>query len=668
MNVTLLRTAVAIAVVAVAVPAPGVTAASVAPASPTFNHDVAPIFYSKCVTCHRPGEVAPMSLLTYQDARPWASAIKTRVASREMPPWFADPRFSHKLANNNSLTDAQIDTIVTWVDAGAPQGSGTPPPEPAFTVGWHHFKNRPPDAILEIPSAFDVPAEGALPVFTLWSPNPFTEDKFIEAVELRPGAVGAVHHSDVTARTLPAGTALGRGRAWKDGPLVDFVPVYPDGRSYNELARAGDLVAGESPTDTAARRTALQHEAFRTSDDNRLLFYVPGGGFQEFSPGAVKRISAGNAIAWGLHYTPTGKPENDRHRLGLWFAQTPHSHEVITKRIGEAHIIEGREFVAGTGGNDFPTIPPFAGDWKITAITPFGDDVTVYGLWPHMHLRGKDMTFIATYPDGREDVLLHVPRYDFQWQLQYEFVQPVHLPAGSTIKAIGHYDNSIGNKFNPGPSKAVYWSEQSWDEMFNGWMEISVDRHVIARNAVYTIGTPANQRVSLRISGGPPGTVAVRNADASTVTSASIESNPSFIEPWLFAIGQTITTEPSGADAGTVTVTLFDVPPDITGSVVIGGPAAAVTTTQPGQNGTLTFSGTASQRVTVHVIGNTTHDVAITLLGSDGSALVSITSGAGSFNLPTVALPSTGTYTVSVDPSGMNVGTLNVALTSPRGR
>jgi hypothetical protein len=658
---TLIRLAAAVALA-------GVAAANAVPSSPTFNGDIAPIFYSKCVTCHRPGEVAPMSLITYQDARPWAHAIKTRVSNREMPPWFADPRFSHELANNNSLTDAQIDTIVSWVDAGAPQGSGALPPPPAFIEGWHHFNNRPPDAILEMPTTFDVPAEGKVPVFTLWSPNPFTEDKFIEAVELRPGAVGAVHHSDVTARSLPAGTALARGRAWKDGPSVDFVPVYPDGRSYNELAGTSDLVGGESPGDAASRRSLLEREAFRTTDDNRLLFYVPGGGFQEFPPGAVKRISAGNAIAWGLHYTPTGEPEKDRHRLGLWFARTPHNHEVITKRIGEAHIIEGREFVAGTDGSDFPTIPPFAGDWKITAITPFEDDVTLYGLWPHMHLRGKDMTFIATYPDGREEVLLHVPKYDFQWQLQYELARPVHLPAGSTIKAIGHYDNSATNRHNPAPDKPVYWSEQSSDEMFNGWMELSVDRHVIAGNAVYTIAAPVNRRVSLRISGGPPGKVFVRNADGSTVRSARIDADQSFIEPWPFATGQTITTEPSGADAGTVTVTLFDVPPDVTGSVVIGGPAVAVTTTQPGQNGMLTFSGTASQRVTVHAIGNTTQGVAVTLLGPDSRVLASTTSGAGSFNLATVMLPSTGVYTVSVDPAGMNIGTLNIALTSPAGR
>ena len=312
-----------------------------------------------------------------------------------------------------------------------------------------------------------------------------------------------MHHSDVTARTLPAGTVLGRGAAWKGGPAVEFVPIYPDGTSYNELTADRDLSA----------RAALRAEAFRTTDDYRLLFYVPGGGFQQFPPGAVKRISAGNALAWNVHYTPTGKPEVDRHRLGLWFAAAPPTHEVITKRIGEAHIIEGREFVADAEGAEFPTIPPQADDWRITAITPIQDDVTLYALWPHMHVRGKDMTFIATYPDGREEVLLHVPKYDFQWQLQYQLVEPVHLPAGSTIKAIGHYDNSSGNRNNPRPSAPVSWSEQSWDEMFNGWMEISVDKDVIGKATVYTLATPAHGRVSLGVSGGPVGMVYVRNTD-----------------------------------------------------------------------------------------------------------------------------------------------------------
>ena len=273
---------------------------------PTFNRDVAPVFHRKCVTCHRPGEVAPMSLLTYRDARPWARAVRLQVAGRTMPPWFADPLSSRPFANDNSLTTDEMATIVAWVDAGAPEGDGLPPAPPSFVDGWHTFKNRPPDAVVEMPAAFEVPAAGVVPVFSMWSPNPFAEDKFLEAVELRPGSLGAVHHSDVTARALPSGTVLGRGRAWKEGPVISLVPGLPDGRSFNELT--SDVSIGATPA-AAARRATLSREVFATRDDNRLLFYVPGGGFQRFPPGAVKRISAGNVLAWGLHYTPTGKSE-----------------------------------------------------------------------------------------------------------------------------------------------------------------------------------------------------------------------------------------------------------------------------------------------------------------------------------------------------------------------
>jgi hypothetical protein len=620
---------------------------------PTFNQNVAPIFYARCVSCHRPGEVAPMSLLTYEEARPWVRAIRTRVAAREMPPWFADPRFGRGFVNDPRLTDAELHTILAWVDGGAPRGSGDPPAPPSFVDGWRTFKGRPPDAIVEMPAPFEIPANGALPIFTLWSPNPFKEDKFIEAVELRPGAVDAVHHSDVTARTLPAGTTLGRGAAWPGGPAVDFVPIYPDGTSYNEL----------TAEQAASRRAALHAEAFRTTDDYRLLFYVPGGGFQQFPPGAVKRISARNALAWGVHYTPTGKPTTDRHRLGLWFAQAPPAHEVITKRIGEAHIIEGKEFVAERADAEFPAIPPNAPDWRITAITPILDDVTVYALWPHMHRRGKDMTFIATYPDGREEILLHVPKYDFQWQLQYQLVEPAHLPAGSTIKAIGHYDNSSGNRNNPRPFAAVSWSEQSWDEMFNGWMELSVDRDVINRGRVYTLATPTHGRVSLGIGAGPPGKVYVRNADGTVLASATIGSAPTFIEPWTFARGQTIQTERIGSDIGNVTVTMFDVPPDVTRAATIGGPAVQVVIEQPGQNGAVTFAGRAGQPIAVHISGNSTGGVAIRITSKDGGTpLASASSAASSFGLPPVTLPATGTYVVVLDPTGPRIGALNVSV------
>jgi hypothetical protein len=460
----------------------GATGAAAAEA-PTFNKDVAPIIYEKCASCHRPGEVAPMSLLSYQEARPWVRSIKAKVASREMPPWFADDRYS-TFADKKALTKEQVDTIVKWVDAGAPQGVGKAPAAPKFVEGWSNFMNRPPDAIVEMPMRFDIPAEGELPNFTIWGPNPFKEDKFMEAVQLRPEVISATHHSDVVARPLPEGTKLGRGPAWPGGPDLDFAPMYPDGTSYSVLVGGGDLTEREHSPEFEKRREEAKANAFRTQGDSMLLFYVPGGGYQKFPAGAAKRISAKNNLTWALHYTPTGKPEKDSHRLGLWYTQTAPTHEVLTQRVGETHIAEGQEFgtrafSGGGGGETVPNIPPMVSDWKITAITTFKDDVTLYGMWPHMHVRGKDMTFLATFPDGREQVLLHVPKYDFNWQLQYQLVEPVKLPAGSTIKTIGHYDNSPSNRYNPAPDKPVYWSEQSWDEMFNGWMEVSVDKDVL---------------------------------------------------------------------------------------------------------------------------------------------------------------------------------------------
>src|SRR5438445_411820 len=200
----------------------------------------------------------------------------------------------------------------------------------------------------------------------------------------------------------------------------------------------------------------------------------------------------------------------------------PPEQEVVINCIGEAHIIDGREFVAGRDAALLPPIPPFADDWRITAMTPLQEDVTLYVLWPHMHLRGKDMTFIATFPDGREEVLLHVPKYDFNWQLPYQLATPLHLPAGSTIKAIGHYDNSAANKYNPRPDAPVYWSEQSWDEMFNGWMELSIDRRAVSRQTIYAVATPVNSRLSLSIGSGPRGIVSVHNADGSVAASGVI--------------------------------------------------------------------------------------------------------------------------------------------------
>ena len=301
---------------------------------------------------------------------------------------------------------------------------------------------------------------------------------------------------------------------------------------------------------------------------------------------------------------------------------------------------------------------------NITAIR-YGDEMVLIDAgmaFPDESLLGvdiivPDMTFIATYPDGREEVLLHVPNYRFEWQLQYQLAEPRHLPAGTTIKTIGHYDNSARNRLNPRPEAAVGWSEQTRDEMFNGWLGLSYDRDVITRN-VYSLAVPRHGRLSLAVGSGPAGAVYIRNADGSVAASGTIGASPAFVGPWTFSAGQTLETARSGADHGTVTVKLFDVPPDASGALTVGGPPAAMRIEQPGQNGAFTFAVTAAQQVEVAASENTIGGVTISVATADRrTVLASLTSSARQFTLSPVTVPAPGSYAVIVDPAGANVGT-----------
>jgi hypothetical protein len=459
-----------------------------ASAAPTFNKDVAPIVFKKCVGCHRPHQAAPMSLLTYEEARPWAQAIKRKVAAREMPPWYASPRFGH-FRNDPTLSPEEIHTVVTWVDGGAHKGTEPLPAVSPFAEGWNHPSGRPPDIVLEMPITFSIPPEGQLPPFAVYSELPAElarEDRFVEAIQLMPRNIPIVHHSAFSMRALPAGVRLGSGPAWPDGPIVNNLLVLID-RSLSGLAM---------------RRQASAAEAFSTVGTSHFVFFFPGNsGFAQFAPSTGKRIRHEDYVEWSVHYTPSGRPETDRERAGLWLQRVPPTHEVLTMRIGDFHIVNGQEIVVPadvhtTPGHAaivsvvgrcagvpcpedrsmIPTIPPQAQNWKITAITPFQDDVTLYLGYPHGHFRLTDMTYVITHPDGREETILSVPRYDFNWQLVYEFAEPIRIAAGSTIKAIAHYDNSANNKWNPAPDREVIWSEQSWDEMFNGYVDLSIDK------------------------------------------------------------------------------------------------------------------------------------------------------------------------------------------------
>lgn len=427
--------------------------AAVAKPAPTFAKDVAAILFEHCATCHRPGEVAPMSLLSFEQARPWAKAIKAKVIAREMPPWFADPAAGMKLRNERRLSQREIDTLAAWVDAGAPRGDPADlPAPPIFPAGW---QNGTPDYVIEMPVEFELPAEGEIEIQEFFVPVPFSEDQFVEVVEFRPGTPGVVHHGGAYVVDLPAGARLVNGRA-----------LGPDGRRLRRDAIRG---RGES--------------VFETQGASKLVSFHPGRGLERHRPGVAKRIAAGKFIHFDMHYQPSGKPERDRTRIGLWFAKDRVTHEVLTRTVSEHFIVEGREapldVIVVNGEARYteliPLIPPYVNNWKVAALMPFRRAATLYALSPHMHLRGKDAKYVIAFADGRVETVLTVPRYDFNWQLHYELEAPLKIPAGSVMLGIAHFDNSLNNRYNPAPEKHVFWSDQSWDEMLLFHIEVSFD-------------------------------------------------------------------------------------------------------------------------------------------------------------------------------------------------
>jgi mono/diheme cytochrome c family protein len=447
--------------------APGRAQNAPAASAPTWNQDVAPIVFNNCITCHRPGEVAPMSLLSYAEARPWAKGIKAKVVAREMPPWFADPRYG-RFDNRRGLTETQIETIAAWADSGSPQGTGPVLVAPEFGDRSAELMDRAPDAIIE-GVELEIPPNIVLPTLEIWTKAPFAEDKYIEAVENRPSNRAVTHHSTFSAAPLPrGGHHIGVGPAWPGGPLVNAVPVREDGSQVDEGAvdeEAGEAVANTDPNST--------------SFPNVFTFYAPGTGALRFKPGLVKVMRRDDYLRWGLHYNATGRVEVDRPSARLWFSRAPASelHQLRAGTANHNNLYEGQEMIGS--GVRRPNIPAHAENYRIASLRAIQSDTTLNSLWPHMHARGKDMTYSITYPDGREEIILSVPRYSFEWQLQYQFAEAIKLPAGSMLRVVAHFDNSSKNKFNPAPDQELPWGGQSWHEMYFPYFDLAIDKDVL---------------------------------------------------------------------------------------------------------------------------------------------------------------------------------------------
>jgi hypothetical protein len=393
---------------------------SPASAAPTFSKDVAPILYKSCVECHRPSAMAPMSLLTFDDARPWARAIKQKVARREMPPWGADPAVG-KFLNDPSLSQAEIDTISAWVDGGAPEGNRADlPPAPHFTEGWSIGK---PDLVFKMLEPFNVPADGTIPYVYITVPTNLKEDIWIRGVQLKPTDRRVVHHI------------------------------------------ISDLVEGNGqPPDPAPK---LTRDRSRKDIPGGIGGLVPGRLYGLYEEGVARKIPAGADIVLQMHYTTIGQAVTDQTEIGVVLAKEP-----PTKlRVEGGGSIPNNSFV----------IPPNAANHEVTAKKTFDKDTYLTQMYPHMHVRGKDVQYKLVYPDGREELLLSVPRYDFNWQMSYRLAEPKFIPKGSTIVVTAHYDNSRANKFNPDPGAEVRWGDQTWEEMLIGYFS-TTDEPPASRN------------------------------------------------------------------------------------------------------------------------------------------------------------------------------------------
>ena len=396
---------------------------------PTFTKDVAPILQKHCQSCHRPGEAAPFSMLTYEDTRPWVGMIRMVVSQKIMPPWYADPRYGH-FANERTLSAEEIRTIVAWVNGGAQKGApeDMPTAKNDFIEGWEIPQ---PDIVLQLPKPFEVPATGVIDYQYVIVPTGFKEDKWVQALEVRPTDRAVVHH------------------------IIAYLRE-PGSNFYKDQKPGVFFIAPPAKVDEKTDTSALPSDF--------LVGYAPGQPAEILRPGEGKLIKAGSDIVFEVHYTPYGRPTKDQTRLGLVFSMTPPSERVLTL----------------SASNGTFKIPPGDPDYKVDASFELQKDVKLVALHPHMHARGKSFEFRLRFPDGKTETILRVPSYNWHWQLWYNLAEPIDLPRGTKIECTAHFDNSPNNPENPDPTKVVTWGQQSWDEMMVGFFNLKFDAKMSA--------------------------------------------------------------------------------------------------------------------------------------------------------------------------------------------
>jgi hypothetical protein len=398
--------------------------------APTFYKDVLPVLQNRCQECHRPGEIGKMPLLTYDQTRPWAKSIKTAVLTGKMPPWPADPHYG-KFAHDRTLTRAEIDTLSAWADTGSTAGRPADAPVPrTFVDGWNIAK---PDLILRMPQPVAIPAKGTIDYQYVIVPTGFTEDKWVEAVEVRPTNRAVVHHAVIFLREPGSRWLAGAERG------IAFVPAVSTPQERN-----ANIGGGGSEI---------------------LTTYTPGMIPDAWQPGQARLIKAGTDLVFQMHYTANGTAGADQSIIGLVFAKEPPKQRIVSMSAANQRF----KIPAGD--------PNYSAEATFTVRVP----MTLVNLFPHLHLRGKAFQYDVIYPDGHTDTILKVDKWDLNWQLAYTLAEPLALQPGTRVKVTAWWDNSPNNPANPDPKVDVTWGEQSWEEMLVGFMNVAVDPRVQLR-------------------------------------------------------------------------------------------------------------------------------------------------------------------------------------------
>jgi mono/diheme cytochrome c family protein len=417
---------------ALAIAVPALAADAAKPV--TFSKDVAPIFQKKCQECHQPGSIAPMSLITFQEVRPWARSIKERVATRQMPPWHIDRSVGvQKFKNDMSLSDEQVDTIVSWVDGGALQGDPKDLPPPVALVTDNAWKGEhdgfgPPDLVVKS-SEYTMAAAHQDVWYRPMSDLPVTEPRWVKMVEIRPSNLKArrmVHHS------------------------IAYLVLNNDPEAVNTGTASGPDRRGGDVDDIVNRRP-------------QLMEWAIGKGYDLFRPDTGKLVVPGEKISWDQHLHATGEEVTGGSELGLWFYKKGEEPKKRSYLIG----------FTGIDRSKMLDIPP--NSMAMTeGFTVLKENALIENFQPHFHLRGKAMQVEAILPDGSRQILSYVGNFNFNWMTNYIYdddAAPL-LPKGTVIHVSAWYDNTKANKNNPDPDQWVGYGDRTVDEMAHAWMNV----------------------------------------------------------------------------------------------------------------------------------------------------------------------------------------------------